>query len=447
MEPFFNKFVNDIKLTSIQRQDAMTKYNGVCKKIHEKYYPDKEYDGSTKLLVGSYGKKTNIRPPGDVDVIFKMPETSFIEYDEKENGQSCLLQDVRSVLKDVYETTDRITAFGKVVVVHFSEGAHDVEILPAWQQDDGSYVIPDTSEGGSWETWNPIADIDVINESEKNTSKTKSLIRLLKKWKDVCQVDIDAYKLEMLTVLHLKHFYNNDVENILYQDILKSFFEHLLSLPNQRLEIPSGSSVDLGSLWYTKVESALKRINKAIEAESAEKHNIVTEELRKVFGGAFPKVEQAKVFFSDNRVYELTQKYPSLEEQFIDRDLNYDVVLNPQYSVSIDTRVDQANGFRSGSLLSDIFGQSGLFKLVKNADLSFFITSNNVPGPYLVYWKVRNFGDEARRGGQLRGEIYKDGGGENRKEGTKYFGIHYVECYIIKNSKCVAIGRIPVPIG
>jgi len=77
MQEQFLKFYENIKLTSAQREDAKTKYTGVCKKLHDHYYSDAEYDGSTKLLIGSYGKQTHIRPARDVDVIFIMPPEKF----------------------------------------------------------------------------------------------------------------------------------------------------------------------------------------------------------------------------------------------------------------------------------------------------------------------------------------------------------------------------------
>ena len=69
----FRKFGENIKLTTAQYDDAKTKYDNVCRTLHNHYYPKSEYNGSTKLLIGSYGKETAIRPPGDVDVIFKIP--------------------------------------------------------------------------------------------------------------------------------------------------------------------------------------------------------------------------------------------------------------------------------------------------------------------------------------------------------------------------------------
>jgi hypothetical protein len=62
-------------------------------------------------------------------------------------------------------------------------------------------------------------------------------------------------------------------------------------------------------------------------------------------------------------------------------------------------------------------------------------------------WKVRNFGEEAKGANGLRGEITYDKGWKQKEEDTRYYGEHYVECYAIKDNKCVAIGKILVPIG
>ena len=64
-----------------------------------------------------------------------------------------------------------------------------------------------------------------------------------------------------------------------------------------------------------------------------------------------------------------------------------------------------------------------------------------------MYWKVRNFGEEAQRKECLRGKIYRDEGKRERVEGTEYTGIHFVECYILKDNVCVAMDRIDVPIS
>ncbi|OGG69795.1 hypothetical protein A3I99_03570 [Candidatus Kaiserbacteria bacterium RIFCSPLOWO2_02_FULL_45_11b] len=446
MEPVFNDFIHSIKLTKRQRDDAKTKYSGVCRVLHNHYYTDTEYSGKTKLLIGSYGKKTNIRPPGDIDVIFKMPADTYDTYLEKENAQSQLLQDVRGILSKSYTTTEKISAFGKVVVIHFTVGKHNVEVLPGWEQNDGSFIIPNTSNGGSWEHWNPAADITAINASNNESGKTKSLIRLLKKWRVVCGVPLDAFKIEVLVTNHLAYYYNNNVTNIGYDRLLKSFFENLLSIPNSYITTPSGSYAQLGSDWYSRTQSALSRLEKAIKAYEDKDFNECTTELRKIFGDNFPKVEVQKEYLSDTRLSELFKLYPSSEDEFIDKDYSFPIQINPDYSVLIDTRIEEANGFRKGFLLDKLLN-SMQFTLPKSASLSFYIKHVDVPQPYSVYWKVRNFGEEAQRKECLRGKITKDEGKYERVESTAYTGIHFVECYIIKNNQCAAIGRIPVPIG
>lgn len=55
-------------------------------------------------------------------------------------------------------------------------------------------------------------------------------------------------------------------------------------------------------------------------------------------------------------------------------------------------------------------------------------------------------GDEARAVGQLRGEILKDHGRQQRKEQTKDTGNHYVDVYVVKDRQVVASDRVRVRI-
>ena len=50
-----------------------------------------------------------------------------------------------------------------------------------------------------------------------------------------------------------------------------------------------------------------------------------------------------------------------------------------------------------------------------------------------------NTGDEAEIAGQLRGDFYdSDKGGRRRAESTKYTGMDWVECFLVKNGDCAA---------
>jgi len=79
--------------------------------------------------------------------------------------------------------------------------------------------------------------------------------------------------------------------------------------------------------------------------------------------------------------------------------------------------------------------------LRKSYDLLFSVNTNVSP-PFDVYWQVVNTGKEANDKGQLRGQIVLSRtagiGGLTQKESTSYTGNHWVECFIVQNSVCVA---------
>jgi len=413
MEKYFEKFLKNIQLTPSQREDAKKKYDGVCRKLHENYYPHKDYDGSNKLLIGSYGKRTNIRPARDIDVIFKMPQFSFIKYDlVNSNGQSNLLQDIRSILIEKYPNTP-IKAFGKVVVVEFSEPNHNIEVLPGFELEDGRVKIPNSTEGGCWEIWDPRAEIARIDESDKASGgKTRLLVRMLKKWEEKCSVNLKSYKIESAVIKFL--------------DINGSNFD---STPSMLLDFFAFLEQEVEEDNKSYVSTALNRVKKAIGCQESGKLLKAIFEWKKIFGNDFPSQSALK------ETAKLDEYYSPKEEYIEDY---YKVELIEDYFIKLDCNVTQ-DGFRPNLL-------SKLRFLHKRKKLQFFIAKCNVPEPFQVKWKVRNFGDEAKRNNQLRGEIWSDTGKRKKFETTLYHGDHYVECYIIKDNKVVTYDKIDVPI-
>lgn len=412
MENYFEKFVNNIKLTAKQREDAKTKYSGVCEKLHNHYY-ETNYNGSTKLLIGSYGKRTNIRPARDIDVIFKMPEEKYEQYDsQSSNGQSNLLSKIKSILEEKYSSSN-IKVFGKVVVVEFSDPRHNVEVLPSFEETDGKFKIPNSANGGSWEIWDPRNEIKKIDDSDSdNSGITRKLIRMIKKWEEKCGVKIKSYKIEEAT---LKFLDDNDYIFSDTQTLVYDFFTFLVD------------EIDESQKSY--VDTAIKRAKKAIEYFNEEKELKAVAEWKKVFGNDFPSQGSVKVEKKEDRYY-------SEKEQYIEE--FHTINFNENYFVKINCYVSQ-KGWRTKLLKNMKF-------LLKRKRLEFFIESTNIPEPFEVKWKVRNFGEEARQRDDLRGQIWADRGKRKKVENSKYTGSHYVECYIIKDNICVAYDNITVSI-
>ena len=382
MKKQFETFNANLRLTSNQEDDAKIKYNGVCKTLHNYYY-DSEYNGSTKFLFGSYKKKTNIRPivkEQDVDVLFYMPDNEFEKYnDYKSNGQSALLQKIKDILCATYTTTDTIKGWGKVVLVEFSENKHNVELLPTWENADGTFKIPNSENGGSWDTFDPREDISLFQTSNKKTNGlTAQLSRMIKSWKrNTTSVTLKSFEIEQYVIAFLESNYEQSDE---LSKISKNFFEYL------------SNQVDESN--KSNVQTALNRANKALDFEKNNKYDKACDEWKKVFGALFPKWNRSVKLAESDEDY-------SRYEQYIEDMFEQDLSLG--YKLKIECNVLQ-DGFRKMPL----FELLNRYILKPSKKLEFSIKSHNVPAPFQVYWKVRNFGKEARY--DLRGEIKKDEG-------------------------------------
>lgn len=282
IENLFDAFIGNLTLTQSQRDDAQTKYSGVIDCLAKHFY-DRDSNCNDQFLFGSYKTKTNIRPikdGSDVDVLFKIDEDIYEKYEDNPSG---LLQEVRKALKEKYTTTEEIHAWGKVVLVGFSDGHHNVEVLPAFENADDTFKIPNTEDGGSWEDFDPREQVESFQNSNGNTSNlTRELTKILKNWvRNTSTLTYKSYILVNDVMDFLSDSYPNGKGNSKYENIVQDFFiykKNRLSSNDDR---------------YCHIDTALKRANKAIQYEKEGKHIEASEEWRKVFDSAmFPKAEE-----------------------------------------------------------------------------------------------------------------------------------------------------------
>lgn len=282
MEREFLDFINEITLTHCQCEDAQTKYTGVCQKLYSHYY-NGEYDDGKKYLFGSYKTKTNVRPlteDQDVDVLFKIPQSTYDKFDKYEsNGQAALLQEVRNILKEKYTITDTIKAWGKVVLVQFQENHHNVELLPALEQDDGAFLIPNSENGGSWETFDPRAEVERFQTSNESTNGlTRELAKMLKTWAhNTTSMSYKSCKRLDDVITFIDEFYPQGKETTSYAKIVFDFFDYMSSRCGDDIK--------------SYINTALSHARKALEYDSNEKPVEASEQWRTIFGDKFPKVQ------------------------------------------------------------------------------------------------------------------------------------------------------------
>ena len=82
------------------------RYKAITKRLNTDFW-ETDSDTSHSLYVGSYGRNTAIPGTSDVDMIFQLPSSVYKQYDDYTgNGQSALLQAVRTSVKKTYSVTN-----------------------------------------------------------------------------------------------------------------------------------------------------------------------------------------------------------------------------------------------------------------------------------------------------------------------------------------------------
>jgi hypothetical protein len=74
-------------------------------------------------------------------------------------------------------------------------------------------------------------------------------------------------------------------------------------------------------------------------------------------------------------------------------------------------------------------------------EFSLIVSPKLLNGRYTVKWQVVNTGDEARRANNLRGGFETEINSTKRHERTEYQGTHYVQAFLLKRGKCIAMSK------
>ena len=223
---WFDTFCKNLRMEDDIVSKITTRYKSITKRINLDYYGITSETANT-LYVGSYGRATDIHV-SDIDILVKLPYSKYVQYNNYfGNGQSALLQELKTVIQKTYSTS-RIRGDGQVIVVSFYDGVI-CEILPAFlNSDDISYTFPDTHNGGSWKTTNPKAEINEINRANIAWNKNlKRLCRMARAWEQKWDVQIGGLLVDTLAYNFMQSWSNKDKSYLYYDFMSRDFFEYL----------------------------------------------------------------------------------------------------------------------------------------------------------------------------------------------------------------------------
>lgn len=243
------------------------------------------------LYVGSYGRGTAIEGISDIDMLIILPYSIQQQYDRYiYNGQSALLQAVRSSLLGTYPNTV-IKGDGQIVQVTFSDGT-TFEILPCFDNYNGSYDFPDSNNGGSWKQTYPKAEINAFQDMNVQCNyNLYPLCRMARAWKYNNGVTLKSCLLDLFAYRFLSDWeYRN--KSYLYHDyMMRDYFLYLTDIP---LAQSSWVMVGSGRYYYDNCYFQYKAkmaYNKSLEAINYQENNhdwSAHNKWREIFGNKFP---------------------------------------------------------------------------------------------------------------------------------------------------------------
>jgi hypothetical protein len=424
----FSDFVSNLAIGNTET--ISTRYGELTSALN-KQFRDTESKTANTLQVGSFGRKTGINGISDLDMLYIMPKTKWADYN-KAGGQLSLLQDAKDAILKRYPMT-KVKVDRLVVTVTYTN--FHVEVQPVFEQDNQSYLYPDTKNGGSWKTTKPREEMTAVADLDtKKNANLRPLCKMARAWKNKHGVGMGGLLLDTLAYNFLESTTDFDTKSFLYYDWMsRDFFKYLSELPEQTEYAAPGSRqrVKVKNKFQKKAKKAHKLCVEAIEAENQKN---VNDKWKKVYGRPFPAsatVTQEAVAKSFAQSWDDT-------EEFIENKFPVDI----RQSMQLDCEVKQ-NGFRE-FFLREMLARR--IPLMTKKSLRFEITNVSAVKPYDIYWKVLNRGDAARKRNCIRGQITKDDEQMQRTESTSFLGDHIVECYCVKDGVVVAKNRIHVPI-
>lgn len=280
---------------NIQVQDGgtiSTRYKTITQRLNTDFWTTTS-DTAHSLYVGSYGRNTAIQGFSDLDMLFQLPSSVYEQYDRYAgNGQSTLLQVVKTSIEKTYSTTS-IRADGQVILVPFTDGI-TFEVVPTFINTNNSYTYPDANDGGRWRITDPRPEIGAIRtRSAACNGNLVPLCRMMRSWKKAWDVPIGGLLIDTLAYQFIENYEYRDRSYLYYDFMCRDLFKWMAyqDEAQQYWKAPgSGQYVYRTGLFKYKAKRCYNISLDAIEHETAtpKREWSAKQKWREILGTDFP---------------------------------------------------------------------------------------------------------------------------------------------------------------
>lgn len=285
---WFKSFCDEL---IVPEQNSISyRYKRITRQLNSDFWGS-DSETSNSLYVGSYGRNTATKGFSDLDIIFELPSYLYTQYNNYSgNGQSALLQVVKSSMRKTYPTSD-ISGDGQIVSINFQDGI-TFEVVPVFINQANTYTHPCSNNGGTWKSTNPKPEIQALrNRNNICNQNLIPLCRMMRAWKKQWSVPIGGLLIDTLAYQFIENWPYRDKSYFFYDWMCRDFFEWMANQSNTQeyWKAPgSGQYVYGKGLFQYKANRCFNIAAEAIRYESATQEWSSKQKWREIFGTSFP---------------------------------------------------------------------------------------------------------------------------------------------------------------
>ena len=248
-------------------------------------------DTANRFYAGSYGRNTAVPGFSDIDLICVLPYETYVQFNAYTgNKQSSLLQAVRSSLNQTYPNS-AVIADGQIVKIIFTDNI-TYEIVPVFQNTNGSYTYADSNNGGSWKTCKPKHEIDAFYERDINSNRNLVMLgRMARAWRNHNNISMLGMLIDTLAFQFMASWAYKDKSYLYYDYLTRDFFSFLGQQDRNKdywLAPGSGSYVYRSGAFELYARSAATVAVEAIANLEAQQFWAAKNKYRQIYGSQFP---------------------------------------------------------------------------------------------------------------------------------------------------------------
>ncbi len=294
--PVADKFQAFLDNIAIEHTDHIAEtFRNIARHMNNAYWGNRS-DTRNIHFIGSYGRGTAIKGVANINILFELPPRVQKRMEVwQRKAPRVLIEEVKELIYDIYPSV-HISEQCRIIVP--SPHKMRFEIIPAFSGLKKSFVYPDPTDLTGWSTFNPLREIEVVEDSNfRYTGKTKHLARMMRAWRAHCKVPISGMLLDTLVVTFMEEWENNDASFSYYGIMGRDFLEYLAGRrKDQVLYYAQGSNRELHSEedfgYYANEQFQIAA--EAVMHEDHEKHYHANQLWQKVYGPLFPDFVAAR---------------------------------------------------------------------------------------------------------------------------------------------------------